>query len=179
MIIIVATAVAILMISSSTATVLGATRDMSRKRPFSNDFGYQVWGLLSHRKYERNLSNALEETRVIPQLMPRLIMIRGIAWGVAFRFEQDGKTESVEQALLHARADEVKALLGGYEWTAETRMRGVAEQLIAGEQPPEGLLILNRNRWLLGFVDKQREDRGLEAPPRNWKPQKSHAPEAQ
>ena len=111
--------------------------------------------------------------------MPRLIMIRGIAWGVAFRFEQDGKTESVVRALDAAHGDEVKALIGGYEWTAETRMRGVGGKIIAGEQPPEGALILERSRWLLEFVDQERQARGLQPPPRNWKPAKSYAPKAQ
>ena len=171
--------VVVFLIASSTATTLGATREVIRKNPFANDFGYQVWGLLSHRKYERNLNKALDETRVVPELMPRLIMIRGIAWGVAFRFEQDGKTESVVRALNAAHGDEVKALIGGYEWTAETRMRGVGGKIIAGEQPPEGAIILERSRWLLEFVDRERQARGLQPPPRNWKPAKSYAPTAQ
>ena len=171
--------IAAFLLSSGTATALGATRDVIRKNPFANDFGYQVWGLLSHRKYERDLNEALNETRVVKEWLPRLIMIRGIAWGVAYRFEQDGKTEAVSGALDHARGDEIQALLGGYAWTAEIRMRGIAGKVIAGEQPPEGPVILERSRWLLEFVDQQREARGIKPPPRNWKPAKSHAPNAQ
>lgn len=177
--VLVSISVAVFLLASSTATGLGATREMLRKKPFSNDFGYQVWGLLSHRKYERNLGEALAETRVVPELMPRLIMVRGIAWGVAFRFEQDGREESVLKAFDEAEKQEIKALIGGYEWTAETRMRGVAEKIIAGEQPPEGPLVLARNRWLLSFVAEERAKRGLQPPPRNWKPVKAYAPEAQ
>jgi hypothetical protein len=170
--------IALLLFSSGGATVFGATRDMSRKRPLSNDFGYQVWGLLSHRKYERTLDRALAETRVIPELLPRLIMVRGVAWGVAFRFEQDGKLEPIENALALARGDEVRAVLGGYEWTAEHRLRGVAEQVIAGEAPPQHLDTLARNRWLLEFVVRERKERGIAPPPRNWKPPKTLAPNA-
>lgn len=170
--------IAIFLLASGSATLFGATRDMARKRPLSNDFGYQVWGLLSHRKYERTLGDALAETRVIPELMPRLIMVRGIAWGVAFRFEQDGKTEPLYNALDVAQGDEARAILGGYEWTAESRLRGVAEQIIAGEPPPQHLATMARNQWLLELVDEERTQRGIPPPPRNWKAEKTHAPDA-
>lgn len=169
--------IAIFLLSSGSATLFGATRAVARERPLSDDFGYKVWGVLSHRKYERTLDDALAETRVIPELLPRLIMVRGIAWGVAYRFEQDGKQQPVFHALEVARGDETRAVLGGYEWTAETRLRAVTTRIIAGEPPPRHLAVMERNRWLLELVETEREKRGIAPPPRNWTPPTTRAPD--
>ena len=95
-------ACALFFAGSSLSTWQTATRDVTETYGHDREQhllrGHIVRGVLTHRKYERELARAWEAAARISDPRHRYRYLQGVGWGIQFRFETSGpKPELLEE----------------------------------------------------------------------------------
>ncbi len=117
--------------------------------------GHLVRGVLLHRKYERDLSQAFEQARRVPDLRHRFRAFQGIGWGMEYRYEGTGEFEPALRAVDTLVLPEGAAVLSGLRWTAGDRIALLHARREAGTASERDLVQLDRLRRLYDYLEKR------------------------
>jgi 4-amino-4-deoxy-L-arabinose transferase-like glycosyltransferase len=147
--------------SSAWGTVLLATRpvdEMSERRDWIS-IGYTTRGVLLHRKYENDVPRAIAEARLVRDPRLHFRVLRGIGWGLQYRFETRDDLERLDAELASIPPRERFAVLSGLLGFAQIRLRQVGQALVSSDAGPKpGSVALARKlATLIDYADSEWE----------------------
>jgi hypothetical protein len=119
--------------------------------------GNIVRGVLSHRKYERELARAIAEARLVSDRGHRFRFFQGIGWGIHYRFETSGPKPGLFEEIDALPVAERTPVLSGMLATISARGAQLEELERQGRATPLDLVQLQRVRQLRTLVKERWE----------------------
>lgn len=142
---------ACVLLLSSVGTVAAVSRT-TNVVVFQRQFGNMVRGLLLHRKYERNLGEAVRVAEEIPSLPSHFAVYRGIGWGVAYGYEKTGDWEPVVAAVELVPKSRQRAFRSGIRWAARAGRMQINSRMKKGIPRADSETLLERFKALTAYV---------------------------
>jgi hypothetical protein len=135
------------LLASSTATFLLATRELPAQEHFQINSGHLVRGVLLHRKHEKDVERAAVAARDSGVASWTYHALRGIGWGLAFRYEKDGDFAPMRSHIESLPLVDRVPVVQGAIWSTGQRIGQVRDVIDSG---PGG----ERERHLLEKLER-------------------------
>jgi hypothetical protein len=143
------------LIAMSASTVALTTRKADFNQSLSPFRGYKFMGVLLHRKFENDLKRALLTADRVPNFRLREEILKGIGWGMEFRFEKQGTLEEMGQQLASIPSVERAGILKGMRWALNMRRQELRMKAARGKSGGRYFGTIYRLDSLSELVDEE------------------------
>jgi hypothetical protein len=122
------------LLGSGFGTLRVAARPVEDQQTLGTQEGYNIWGVLLHRKFEPDLSGAIRAAGRMRSRELQFRVLQGIGWGLEFRFEKSGELQEIVDQLRGLPLEERAPIVLGLLWSSQGRQHTLTQQILAGDE---------------------------------------------